>query len=225
MKKITYFSMANKKPSHSVLLLALCSSLFAVNAHAATASATFNVVLGVNAPVCTVSTNNATVALPTAGSPNQTIANYLSANGITTASQLNASYSTSAALNQLATITCTTASTPISSFVVQPAAGSSFTVGTGIANLLDTGTVKAGGGSIYVGYEQISVNGTAAAQSYTNTSGTPTPYTTTFTTAALANGTATVAWRPFVYNGGGTTAIGTPAGGSFSSPGQIIINY
>jgi hypothetical protein len=211
------------------MIVAVVPCLFAINARAATASGTFTVSMPVNSPVCTVSTNNATVALPTAGSPNQTLGNYFSTNSITTASQYGGTWVTSAALNQTATISCTTASTPILNFVVQPATGAVVTAaGPAVVYLVDTATtpLKAGAGNMYLLYEQVSINGTAAPFSYANTTNNAVaPYTTTFTTAAVANGTATVVWRPALYSASATTAMGTPAGGSFTSPGQIVINY
>jgi hypothetical protein len=200
--------------------------LVAGGAHAASATGTFTVSMPVNSPSCTVATSNSTVSLPTVSSPSQTISNYLAINAITTAAQLSGDV-TSAALNQTATITCTTASTPILSFIVEPASGASVASSyTAVMYFVDAATTpnKAGAGNMNLKYEQVSVNGTAAAQSYA-VSGNLTPYTTTFTTSAVANGTATVVWRPEFGNPTNTTAMGTPTGGSYNSPGQIVVNY
>jgi hypothetical protein len=203
--------------------------LFAGGAHAASATGSFTVSMPVNSPTCTVATSNSTVALPTAGSANQTLGNYFSTNGLTTAAQEGGLWFTSATLNQTATITCSTASTPILSFTVEPAGGASLFAGYGAQMyMVDSATTpnKAGGGFLALGYEQVSVNGTAAPQPYeTIGSGSISLYTTTFTTSAVPSGTATVVWRPALQNNSSTAAMGTPTGGSYNSPGQIVVNY
>ena len=236
MKNFTQLTQSDRRVARTLSQFALLAvpCLFAVNAQAATASGTFNTVMNVNSPVCTVATTNATITLPVASSPNQTMTAYLTANGITTANVPNgiiaATGFTSSTLNQTATITCTTASTPILGFVVAPAAGASLvtTFGTDIAFLTDTGGAKAGGtgnNGMWLMYDQVSVNGTAAPFAYVG-SGSATPYATTFTTAAVANGAATVVWRPILYiQVAPANPIGNPTGGSYSSPGQIVVNY
>jgi hypothetical protein len=209
--------------SRMVVIVLPC--LIAANAHAATASGTFTMSLGVNSPVCTVSTNNATLTLPTVTSQNQTLGNYFSTNAITTAGQFNASWLTSTAFNQTATITCTTPSTPILSFYVSPAPGASIAGSlSGQAFLVDSASAKAAAGNLEISYEQVSINGTATPFAYV-AAGIVSAYTTVFSTSAVANGIATVVWRPTLFNGSATTAMGTPNGGSYSSPGQIVVNY
>ena len=209
----------------------LLPCLFAAHAQATTATANFTVSLPVNSPSCTVTNDNATVLLPTATSPNQTGAAYLSANGITTASIFGAGV-TSPTLNHSATITCTTASTPITSFVVAPATGASIAPpGGAAAFLVDTAaTPNKAANSIQLWYEQVSVTnpaGTAVAApwSYISGANAVTPYSTSFTTTAIANGTATVVWRPVLYVPFGVNVMGTPTGGAFISPGLITVNY
>jgi hypothetical protein len=197
-------------------------------AHAASTTGAFTVSMPVNSPTCTVANGNPTLSLPTGASQTQTLGAYLSANGITTAALESGGWVTAASLNQTATITCTTASVPILSFVVEPASGASLSNGPGIVYLVDSAATpsKAAAGYLSMAYEQVSVNGTAAPQSYLNGSQTViNPNSTTFTTSPVANGTATVVWRPALYNGLGTAAMGTPTGGSYNSPGQIVVNY
>jgi hypothetical protein len=201
------------------------SLLGAGGVHAASTTGTFTVSMPVNSPTCTVANSNSTVSLPTVASPNQTLGNYFSTNAITTASTVNSGwYAAGSSLNQTATITCTTASTPILSFVVEQASGATGP-NTAQTYLVDAATtpVKAGAGNFLMVYEQVSVNGTAAAFTYAGVS--PIPYATSFTTSAVANGTATVVWRPVFEDASSTTAMGTPTGGSFNSPGQIVVNY
>ena len=220
-------------------LLAPC--LVAVNAQAATTTGTFSVQMTVNSPVCTVGTTNATVTLPTGTSQSQTLGQYLTANSITTTGQFATSSVTGPSLNQTATITCVTASVPITSFVVQPAVGAkaSYLAPT-VAYLTDAATppniaganTSTGAGDLLVAYEQVTVNGTPAAWSYVDpTTFALKPYVGGFSTTNAANGTATVVWRPSFSIGSSstplssTTAMGAATGGSFSSPGTITVNY
>jgi hypothetical protein len=112
--------------------------------------------------------------------------------------------------------------------VVEPAAGailnSSFAAE---ALLVDSASTpnKAAAGNLIMNYEQISVNGAAPPAAYEASGGAIQPYATTFTTSAVTNGTATVVWRPTFFDLSSTTALGTPSGGSYNSPGQIVVNY
>lgn len=212
----------------AALFVIAAAQLCASSAHAASATATVPIILGVNAPTCTVANDNAAINLPAATSAAMTTAQYFSANAISTASVAGASRVTSAALNQNATISCNLANVTIQSFVVQPSASSSVVAGSLAMQYLVDATastpVKAGAGNFSLGAEQVSVNGTAAAASYGV--GTVVPYATAFTTGALNAGTSTAAvvWRPF-FSAGNTSAIGSPVGGSFNGSYDIVVNY
>ncbi|WP_157639155.1 hypothetical protein [Burkholderia ubonensis] len=185
--------------------------------------------LAVSSANCTVANNNTSISLPS-GAPSTTVANWITSNA-TVAGQKGAGWYTSANLNQTATVSCTAANTPILSVVVQPASGATTATGnTAEQNLVDTATTpnKAGGTTpMLMGYEQVSVGGTAAAYSYDSGTG-PQSYSTAFQTGALSGttSTATVVWRPaFSANGSTTSTLGTPSGGNYTGNAVINITY
>lgn len=202
-------------------------------------SAPIPISLAVASPICTVKNTAAAITLP-AASVGQTIGSYQALNLTTApASSPNSTDTfTSNLLNQTATISCDTANTSISSFVVQPASTAFTGSPTAVSYqyLVDASVppVKAGGGA--GGYfnfqaEQISINGSPAPFVYTapNTSAI-TPYTNPFTTGALtgspAASIATVVWRPIFYTGVNTqNKFTAPVGGSYNGSFQIVVIY
>lgn len=202
-------------------------------------SAPIPISLAVASPTCTVKNTAAAITLP-AASVGQTVGSY-QALYLTTppvATPNSTDNFTSTALNQTVVISCDTANTTISSFVIQPGPGA-FTgspTPVSIQYLVDASVppVKAGGGAgnhMIVQAEQISINGTPANVTYSAAgSYTLTPYTTTFTTGALTGSPATsvanVVWRPLFYTGvNSQNKFTAPVGGSYNGSFQIVVIY
>ncbi|RUP26069.1 MAG: hypothetical protein EKK45_17325 [Curvibacter sp.] len=212
-----------------------CAMLATAAAQAATAtSPVINVILPVNTPACTVANSSPTINL-TAALSAQTLGAYQAANWPTNGQSSvpgSWTYYTSSALNQSATITCTTPNTAITSIIVKngPNANTTSTT-TNQQYLTDTATPTPNIlQSIIATSEQVSVNGAATPWSYADSqNGNPRPYTTIFTTGALsgspATSTATVVWRPqFVVTNSNIT-FGAPSGSAYNGSYQIQINY
>lgn len=202
-------------------------------------SAPIPVTLNVATPTCTVKNTAAAITLP-AASVGQTIGSY-QALYLTIPPAVAPSSPdsfTSATLSQTAVISCDTANTMISSFVVQPSS-TAFTgspTPVSFQYLVDASVppVKAGGGSggiFNFQAEQISINGSPAVFNYGSGSNSAlTPYTTPFTTGALtgspAASTATVVWRPYFYAGvNNQNKFTAPVGGSYNGSFQIVVIY
>ncbi len=197
-----------------------------VGAQAATAtSSTIPVQLTVNAPTCSISNSSGAVyTLPGVSTMNTTWSAYLTANSINAAGTNGGTWVTSSSLNQTATISCDTANTIITSFLVQPGSSASLS-GVGVQYLVDSASGMAANGDAQMVFEQVAVNGTPAAQVYT-TGGALVPYATPFLTGALSAGTstATVVWRP-EFISGSATPVGNPTGGIYKGYAQIVANY
>ncbi|MDN6884683.1 hypothetical protein QMO14_13855 [Variovorax sp. CAN2819] len=194
---------------------------FGVQAQAASATADFTVTLPVNAPVCTVTTAAADIRLTTGASAQQMTKSYLQSAGFDLNNKTNGGMFASPNFNQTATIKCTTPATPISSVWIRPTGDKALKEKDKYTWLLDTKGNKASGGNLYMSFEQLKVNDKDAFQSYKDG-----PYKTTFTTSNVADGTATVTWRPVVWaDYPDTTPMGTPDGGSFGASGQIVVDY
>lgn len=192
----------------------------------------------VNSPTCTVSNSSSTMTMP-AASVGQTVTAYQALNlPNTPASDPTATgVFTSNSLNQTATISCNSANTAIASFVVQPGPSAVTATAPGVAVqfLVDATTptpVRLAAGSFAVVAEQVSVNGTAAPQSYGALSTYAiNPYSTPFSTGALNTAsppvsTATVVWRPIVITGvNNQVKIAAATGGLYNGSFQIIVNY
>ncbi len=208
-------------------LTGVCNS-----AHAATATANVEIDLPVNSPTCTVTNNNATVSLPNASSASVSLPTYMSINLPTPALQ-GAPWVTSTTLNQTATVSCSTAGTIVTSFVVQPGSGASLRPGaTAQQFMTDTASNRLAGGDALLSFEQVSwqTDGsavTSAPFSYQDGAGNVSAFTSpSFITGPLNSGVslAYVVWRPVLANTG-SSPIGTPVGGSFSGSAQIVANY
>ena len=221
----------------AVLCKVAAAALIPAGAHAEQASADFSVSLPVNAPNCSVTTSAADIRLPDAGSPMKKTKAYLEAAGFSAASSLNSGYFYSTAFDQTATIRCTTPATPISSMVVQPASSAS-TRSAGVAKLLDSAGNAASGGKLLMGFEQVSINEKPLPWSYFSQpssflieglfyGGSITPYkpSSALLTEAKAGGVVRVVWRPVLRTEDDAVALGEPKGHSFSSSGQIVVDY
>ncbi|MDN6884686.1 hypothetical protein QMO14_13870 [Variovorax sp. CAN2819] len=213
------------------------AALVPAGAHAGQASADFSVSLPVNAPNCSVTTSVADIRLPDAGSPMKKARAYLEAAGFSAASSLNSGYFHSAGFDQTATIKCTTPATPISSVVVQPASSAS-TRSAGVAKLLDSAGNAASGGKLLMGFEQVSINDQPLPWSYFRQpstflieglfyGGAINPYkpANALLTEAKPGGVVRVVWRPVLKTEDDAVALGEPKGHSFSSSGQIVVDY
>lgn len=230
-------------PSSGRLGAVLCNAAVAVlipaGAHAGQSSvaADFSVTLPVNAPNCSVTIGVADIRLADAGSPTKQTKAYLEAAGFTNASSLNSGYFYSSGFDQTATIKCTTPATPISAIVVEPASSAS-TKSAGIAKLLDSAGNAASGGRLLMGFEQVAINETPLAWSYFSQPSSflveglfygsaITPYkpANALLTQARPGGVVRVVWRPVLRSEDDTVALGEPKGRSFSSSGQIVVEY
>jgi len=195
---------------------------FGAQVQAATATADFTVTLPVNAPVCTVTTGAADIKLTTGASAQQMTKAYLQSAGFDLNNKTGGGLYASPNFNQTATIKCTTPATPINSVWIKPTGGDkALKEKDKYTWLVDSKGNKASGGNLYMGFEQLKVNDKDAFQSYKDG-----PYKSTFTTSNVADGTATVTWRPVVWaDYPDTTPMGTPEGGSYGASGQIIVDY
>lgn len=223
-----------------VLAAASCAILAPAAAQAATAtSPVIGISLAVNSPVCTVTNSTNSIVMPPA-SLGQSTVSYQALNLPLRSTTSTGPQWTSTSLNQTATISCNTANTPISSFVVKPgpSATTSTTTNTAAQWLVDAttptpvkvGTAAFGNFGIYV--EQVSVNNSPAEYLYADpTNANVRAYTTVFQTGALSTGaspvsTATVVWRPTFYvPASNTDTFGNPTGGSYNGSFQIVVNY
>lgn len=207
-------------------------------AHAAAANSSVLITMPVASPTCTVTNSNSAgttrIALPSASGQTLGATAYVTAQ-FPTAAVVGGTWmtSTAASFQQTATVSCSVQNTAILSFVVQPGpSASTLSSATGQQYLIDSTTptpAKAAGGNLIMGFEQVSVNGSAAAYSYqTSSGGVIQPYTTAFGTTTAGSGSnyiATVVWRPVVNASNSTTAIGNPTGGKFSGTAQIVANF
>ncbi|MDQ0012190.1 hypothetical protein J2W23_000554 [Variovorax boronicumulans] len=217
------FSQVFRKKFHlrAVLGGVAAASLFPLGAHATQATADFTVTLPVNAPKCTVSTSSPAIELPKAGSAVQTTKGYMAFAGFTEKSPTDNNYFGSSQVQQLATITCDTAATPINSILIKPT-GSAIK-STGFTYLTDAKGNKAADGKLYMGFEQLQVNNKDTYFFYNDEK----PYKpdNAFLTENVANGTATVSWRPVLRRDDDNAVMRAPEGGVYSATGTIIVNY
>ncbi|MGN4152047.1 hypothetical protein ACS0Y3_16850 [Burkholderia gladioli] len=218
-------------------VIGLCAM---TNAHAATGNSTVTLQMNVNLPTCSI-TNSGTanqagrIKLPTAtfATPVNT---YLGSASFGIAGAAGGSWTTSASLNQTATIACSVQNTYISSVIVQPGS-SAVTVSGAPAQqyLIDGASAKAAGGALLMAFDQVSLNGTPAAYAYQTTSGalafynnsaSPSLLSTTTANASTSLYEAYVVWRPaLLASGGSTAAIGNPSGGNFSGSASVVANF
>lgn len=233
---------------NALVMTSLTTALMALFAPTVTqaipvTSSPITISLSVTSPTCSVLNNNPSIALPPA-TVGQTVGNYQALNlpNLAATSQTPGFGTTfmrsSATLKQTATISCTSANTPIQSIVIKPGPGAK-TIGTAdsIQYLVDSSVppaMAAGGvgGLMSVVAEQLSINGAAAPFAYTATNtGLITPYTTVFNTGPLNTAptpvsVATVDWQPIIgATAGSTTPFTAATGGSFNGSFQIQINY
>lgn len=228
-----------------ILMTGLAATLCAFFPHVGMAAATANsapitISLPVSSATCTVNNSNTSIPMPTA-SVGQTVASYQALYLPTPPAVDPASVNvrTSTTLNQTAIISCNTANTPITSFLVKPGPSAFYGTPTPNANqfLVDASSppVKAAGGAadiMLVFTEQVSVNGSAMPFLYRNPSTFATvPYTTQFSTGNLSTGatptsTATVVWRPLFYTGvNSQDKFTAPTGGNYNGSFQIVVDY
>lgn len=194
---------------------------FGAQVQAATATADFTVTLPVNAPVCTVTTTAADIKLTTGASGQQMTKAYLQSAGFDLNNKTIGGMYASPNFNQTATIKCSTPATPINSVWIKPTGDKAVKEKDKSTWLVDSKGNKASGGNLYISFEQLKVNDKDAFQSYKDG-----PYKTTFTTSNVADGTATVTWRPAVSaDYADSTPLGTPEAGSYGASGQIIVDY
>lgn len=213
-------SLSSRTQFRSIAVASFFISLGA-QAQAATATADFTVTLPVNAPVCTVSTAAADIKLTTGASGQQTTKAYLLSAGFDMSNKTAGGMWASPNFNQTATIKCTTPATPINSVWIKPTGDKAVKEKDKYTWLVDAKGNKASGGNLYMSFEQLKVNDKDAFQSYKDGA-----YKTTFTTSNVADGTATVTWRPVVWaDSPDSTPLGTPEAGSFGASGQIIVDY